>query len=132
MSILYCSLCLPDREELAKLDTDLAEIDNLEGRDLTAKISLLLARNSSLIDLISRNIYTLIVKGYFPYRQILNNILPYEEYIYSPKIDEQIAATNDLSNQRSIAKEMRILNLKLQVLLGNITNLIVQLTLHSP
>lgn len=132
MSILYCSLCLPDRKELAKLDTDLAEIDNLEGRDLAAKISLLLVRNSSLIDLISRNIYTLIVKGYFPYGQILNNILPYEEYIYSPEIDRQITYNNDLSKQRSIAKEMRILNLKLQVLLGNITNLIVQLTLHSP
>lgn len=132
MSILYCSLCLPDVNELRELSTDLAEIDNLEGRDLTAKISLLLARNSSLIELISHNIYTLIVKGYFPCEQILNNILPYEKYIYSPEIDRQIGDNNDLSKQRSIAKEMRILNLKLQVLLGNITNLIVQLTLHSP
>ena len=131
MSMSSCSLCLPDVNELRELSTDLAKIDNLEGKDLTAEISRLLACNSSLINSISTSLSILIRQRYFPCGQILNDILPYEEYIYSSEIDKQIAANNDLSRQRNIAKEMRILNLKLKVLLGNITNISAQL-LCSP
>lgn len=126
MSMLSCSLCLPDVNELRELSTDLAKINNLEGKNLTAEISRLLTCNSSLINSISTSLSILIRQRYFPCGQILNDILPYEEYIYSSEIDGKIAA-NNVSRQRSIAKEMRILNLKLKVLLGNITNLIVQL-----
>ena len=113
MSMSSCSNCIAGDSDWLKLRSDLIIIDTLNQRDLISLIDTLLSSNEALVKSISSEIDKLVIQGYQLHVTILTEELR--------KIPQNI------TEQRDFAKRVRILNFKLQILSGNITNLIVQL-----
>ena len=113
MSISSCSNCIAGNSDWLKLKSDLIRIDSLDGLELKSLIETLLSSNEALVNSISSEIDKLVIQGHLIYVTILS-----EELRDIPQ---------NITEQRDFAKKVRILNFKLQILSGNITNLIVQL-----
>lgn len=119
MSVLSCSNCTAGDKDWLKLKTDLLIIDNLDPENLMILIEQLLINNDGYARNICLEIDRLFQRGYILYGTILSKDLPKD-------------IPTSLNEQRNFAKEIRMLNLKLKLLSGNITNLTVQLICNSP
>jgi|GEM_PF-5761154 hypothetical protein len=108
-----CSNCIAENSDWLTLKSDLIRIDGLNELELKSLIETLLSSNEALEKSISSVIDKLVMQGYLIYVTILS-----EELRDIPQ---------NITKQRDFAKKVRILNFKLQILSGNITNLILQL-----
>ena len=113
MSMSSCSNCIAENSDWLTLKSDLIRIDGLNELELKSLIETLLSSNEALEKSISSVIDKLVMQGYLIYVTILS-----EELRDIPQ---------NITKQRDFAKKVRILNFKLQILSGNITNLILQL-----
>jgi len=117
MSMSSCSNCIAGDKDWLKLKSDLINIDSLNKEDLTSLIEILLASNEALVKSISSEIDKLVQRGY---------------PLYVTLLSEELSIPQNITEKIDFAKKVRILNLKLQILSGNITNLIVQLICTPP
>lgn len=119
MSMSSCSNCTAGDKDWLKLKTDLLIIDSLDPKNLMILIEQLLIDNDGYARNICLEIDSLFQRGYILYGTILSKDLPKD-------------IPTSLNEQRNFAKEIRMLNLKLKLLSGNITNLKVQLICPPP
>lgn len=116
MSMSSCSNCIAENSDWLTLKSDLIRIDGLNELELKSLIETLLSSNEALEKSISSVIDKLVMQGYLIYVTILS---------------EELSIPQNITEQRDFAKRVRILNFKLQILSGNITNIPLQL-LCSP